>query len=492
MPVGHSEIELECPLFLSSPLFNMALQLISLKTSKQPIYNEYSNSTLYENNLRLITETLYKRIKETPELVSMLDTVVTDHFLGPVDFFDPSGKPLGPTKLKQVQTFWEEQNVQGEAYFGQGLDLFIDGSSFGWYANAAQLLSVKQKESFAKIKALNSEIGTFMEEQMHLPRKVAYLAASTITIKHDDTGILYYIQDAGGSRYKWDKDNVVHVKLMDFNGEVRGFSPLKSLVKEIVIMYMLKDNMMAKMYNGGSPDMIISLKGANGVSKARFERLRTALESFSHLKKSHGNMPIDAEIETHEMGTAMKDMEYRELAMFIISEFALALGLPSSRVPFLMTGSGGTSNKGELSGNSEDAYQAKINARRTIWENGWNKVFRRAGFTAYFRRTNLQDDVRETQASSQRAAYVVSVQTSLAKAQKQLTLQAHLELLSGTKTNLSEEDVEDMAIMVVNDMGGASAGMGGPMQPDNKSKSTVGRDYQAAKEKTASNNGVYT
>lgn len=470
----------------------MALQLISLKRSKQPAYNEVSNSTLFESNVRLITESLYKRIKETPELVAMLDTVVTDHFLGPVDFFDPSGKPLGPTKLRQVQTFWEEQNVQGDAYFGQGLDLFIDGSSFGWYASASQLLSIKQKESMAKIKALDRDMGNFINEQMNLPRKVAYLAASTVTIKHDETGILYYIQDAGGSRYKWDTDQVVHVKLMDFNGEVRGFSPLKSLVKEIVIMYALKENIMAKMQNGGSPDTIISLKGANGVSKARFERLRTALESFSHLKKSHGNMPIDAEIELHEMGTALKDMEYRELAMFIISEFALALGLPSSRVPFLMTGAGGTSNKGELSGNSEDSYQSKINARRTLWENGWNRVFRRAGFTAYFRRTNLQDDVRETQASTQRAAYVVSVQTSLAKAQKQLTLQAHLELLSGTKTNLTTEDVEEMAIMIVNSVDGAPAGIGGPMQPDNKSKSTVGQDYQASKERTASNNGVYT
>ena len=133
-------------------ILTMALQLISLKQSKQPVYNEVSNNILFENNVCLITETLYKRIKETPELVAMLDTVVTDHFLGPVDFFDPSGKPLGPTKLRQVQTFWEEQNVQGDAFFGQGLDLFIDGSSFGWYASASQLLSIKQKESLAKIK----------------------------------------------------------------------------------------------------------------------------------------------------------------------------------------------------------------------------------------------------------------------------------------------------------------------------------------------------
>ncbi len=471
----------------------MALQLISLGKSKQPLYNEYSNNTLFENNLRFVTEAIYKRIKETPELVAMLDTVVTDHFLGPIDFFDAEGRPLGPTKLKQVKIYWEDQNIHGDAFYGQGLDLFIDGSSFGWHVSATNFFSLKQKEAIVKLKELNPTICQFAAEQSHLPRSVSYLAASSITIKHDENGILYYIQDAGGKRVRWDVDQVVHVKLMEFNGEVRGFSALKALIKEITMMYMLKENIMAKLQNGGSPDYIIYLKGANGVSKARFERLRTALESFSHLKKSHGNMPIDAEIGVEPLGTDLKDMEYRELAMFIISEFALALGMPTSRVPFLMSGSGGASNKGELSGNSETSYQTKINSRRSIMENGWNKVFRKAGFTFRFRRDNLQDDVRETQASTQRAAYVIQVQNSLMKAGKQLALDSHLAMLSGTKINLTEEDVEDVEQEQV--MGGqlnALAGPGGKMQPSNLNiKSQVTQDKSAFKEKTASNNGVY-
>ena len=279
--------------------------------------------------------------------------------------------------------------------------------------------------------------------------------------------------------------------MMEFNGEVRGFSPLKALTKEIITMYMLKDNIIAKLRNGGTMDAIISLKGANGQSKARFERLRTALESFSHLHKSHGNMPIDADIQVHQMGTSLKDMEYRELAMFIISEFALALGLPTSRVPFLMTGSGGSSNKGELSGNSEDSYQSKINARRSNWENGWNRVFRKAGFTFKFRRDNLQDDVRETMASTQRAAYVMQVQDSLAKANQQLTLSAQLALLSGSKMNITSEDVEKMERQPMS-MGSPLAAQGGVMQPGNiESKSKVTRDKSQFKEKVASNSGVF-
>src|SRR3990167_907413 len=157
-----------------------------------------------------------------------------------------------------------------------------------------------------------------------------------------------------------------------------------------MIMFMLKENIIASLKNGGSPDYLISILGSNGFNTQRFMRLKTALESFSHLRKSHGNMPVDAELKVFPLGTNLKDMEYRELAMFIISEFLLALGLPVSRVPFLMSGSGGAANKGELSGNSEDSYQKKINSRRTLWENAWNAVFRKAGFTFRFRRDNLQ------------------------------------------------------------------------------------------------------
>jgi len=470
----------------------MALQLVQLQKVKQPLRNTDGVRNIFDDRMRFVAETLYKRIKRTPELVALLDTVVNDHFMGPVDFYDSTSKPMGPTKLKQTQKFWQDHNVQGESFYGQALDYFVDGSSFGWHVSANNILTAKQKEAIAKVKANGLSIGSELDESVNIPRRISYLAASTVDIKSDEFGINYYVQDTAGKRVKWEEDQVVHIKLMDFNGEIRGFSPLKALTNEIVMMFMLKDNIIAKLDNGGSPDYIISMKNAQGVSKSRFERLRSALESFSHLKKSHGNMPIDAEIETHALGTELKDMEYRELAMFIISEFALALGLPTSRVPFLMTGSGGSSNKGELSGNSEDSYQTKINSRRTIWENGWNKVFRKAGFTFKFRRDNLQDDVRETQAAVQRSAYVSEVQNSLFKAKKKLKLNAHLALLSGSKMNISEDDVEDVPKedqfqqeQFPSPVGGA----GGKMQPNSSQLgSKVTQDKAIAKDKTSFNN----
>lgn len=470
----------------------MAIQILQLKKVKQPLRNTESSLSLFDDRMKYVSASLYEMIRRTPELISMLDSVVSDHFMGAVDFYDSFGKPLGPTKIKQVQSFWEDMNVQNDAFYGQALDYFVDGSSFGWHANAAQFLTTKQKEQFVKMKELNPEVAQFATEQAHMPRKISYIAASTMSIKNDEYGEVFYVQETAGQKVRWETDQIVHIKLMDFNGEIRGFSALKALIKEISMMYLLKENIVAKLENGGSPDYIISLKGANGSSKARFQRLRTALESFSHLRKSHGNMPIDAEVSIHPLGTDLKDMEYRELAMFIISEFALALGLPTSRVPFLMTGSGGSSNKGELSGNAEDSYQTKINSRRKQWENSWNKIFKKAGFMFKFRRDNLQDDVRETQASVQRSAFVTGVQDSLFKSKKRLRLPAHLALLSGRQVNITEEDIEDVPEedQMPFAPAGAIGGIGGEMQPGKlENSSKVTKDKSAAKEKTAFNNG---
>jgi len=477
----------------------MALQLTTLARPpvviKQPLLNEPYGSPYFDDNLKYVTARLFKYVEQTPELVAMLDRVVSDHFLAPVEFFDVDGRMLGPTKLRQVKQFWETQQVQTLAFRGSGTDFFMDGTAFGWHDSPLARLSSRQKEalevfeSFSKVKGLET-VGQFAEAKSLQMHKISYLAASTVTMKYDQFGVVYYEQQVANVKKQWPVDMIVPIKMMEWDGKVRGFTPMKALGREIMMMMMLKENIVAQLRNGGTMDHIISLVGANGTSKARFERLRTALESFSHLPKSHGNMPIDAEVKVHPVGTMLKDMEYRELAMFLVSEFALVLGMPTSRIPFMMTGSGGTSNKGELSGNSEDGYQHLMNTRRMLWESAWNSVFRKIGFTFKFRRDNLQDDVRETQALTQRATYAASVQDALQRIKKQLTEEAMLRVLSGNKSDFTQEDIEDAPEPELGvDVGAPVAGQGGRQQPGTMTaKSKVSNDRSASKTRTASNN----
>ena len=476
----------------------MVLKIIQPVTKiESPLFNELGYGMSADNMRRYVSKKIFNIIKSTPELVGMLDTLVVDHFMGPYDFFNNKGQKLGSTNLKRAKEFMFKFKVRRQ-FYGSAIDYFVDGTCFPWHDTAKfHMSTVKQKELFNNFVGLGANtLVSAADEQIKLeidyPRKVGYLAASTTEILHNETGVYGYKQEASGKIKKWNTEQVKHIKLMEFNGEVRGWSGLKSLCMETAALYMLKENMIAKLGNGGSPDTIIHAKGTSMAAKARFERMKTALESFSHLRKSHGNMVLDTEVGAIPMGEKLKDMEYRELAMFAISEFCLALGLPTSRVPFMMTGSGGTSNKGELSGNSEDAYQKKINNRRLSWEEGWNEIFQKAGFMVQFRKDNLQDDIRETSASTQRSTYVTGVVANLKQNDKQLTTEAMLELLSGTKRDISQDDIEDYeqpkSEAMEQQQASANAGNVQPRKAELKSK--VSKDRMASKMRSAGNNGV--
>lgn len=457
----------------------------------QPLLNEAGRWSM-DDMQRYISQKIMLQIKKTPELIGMFDTLVTDHFQGEVDLFTVDGKPLGPTLKKKYELLWESEKID-DAFYGMGIDLFSDGSSFGWTGSAWDGMTLKQKETLKTLDQAYSGgiISMNAVQYAKKPKKIWYLPASTVEIIHDDYGVTAYKQETSGKTIFWDPEQVVHVKLMEMDGKTRSYSGMKALTMEVALMYMIKENLLAKMQNGGSPDNIIFLKNANGISKARFQRLRVALESFSHLRKSHGNMPIDADVGAIPLGASIKDMEYKELAMFVVSEFCLALGLPTSRVPFLMTGSGGVSNKGELSSNSEDSYQKKVNNRRRKFAARWNYQFRKMGFTFKFRTDNLQDDVREVQAAVQRGTYVQSIQSTLTQRGKQLTEYALTQLLSGNKRNIDLEDIEDLDMSANPYMQDQGVGNNNSSSfTNNDMKGRISQDRSDAKTATAKNNGA--
>lgn len=418
-----------------------------------PIINEAGLNGGVSNysNLQYIMSRIIQQIKNTPELVGILDTVVTDHFMGDVNFYAKDGRnSLGPTQQRRAEEFFED-NLVLEIFQGLGWDYFM-GDAYVWHPTIATQNGMKEMQN------LSIKLKEFVKEEMNMPRKFGYVPASTMDITYDLTDIKHYTQTAQGKQIKYSTDEITHLKLIEFNGEIQGLSGLKALSKEIAMMYLLKENILSQLDNGGSPDSIIYLKNSTGMSKARFERLKLALESFSHIKNAHGNLAVDGDVGVHPLSTSLKDMEYRELAMFVVSEFLLAIGVPTTRVSLLMQGAGGATNTGNLAGDAEQAYQKKINSRRLQWERRLNPLFRKLGFTFKFRRDNVQDEVRETQATQMRYSSVGELQRVLNSAGKQLKEHVLLEMLSGTKINVQSDDVEDadMELLQVNAQAGNS------------------------------------
>lgn len=450
------------------------------KGSSPPIINEpgFQGSSNF-SNAQYVAERIVREIKTMPELVGILDTVVTDHFLDEIDFYSVDGmQSLGPTQLKKAKHFWTQNNIT-QIFQGLGMDYFM-GDAYAWHPTLTNQGMMKE---FSGLPARFKEL---IDEEGNIPRKFSYVPASTMTIKYGLTDVEYYVQNAQGKEIRYEVDEITHLKFIEFNGEVTGLSGLKALAREVAMMYMVKENILSQLDNGGSPDSIIYLKNGQGVSKSKFERLKLSLESFSHVKKAHGNLAIDGEVGVHQLGASLKDMEYRELAMFVVSEFLLAIGLPTTRVPFLMTGSGGAANKGNLAGDSEQSYQKKVNNRRRQWEGVLNtQVFNKLGFSIRFRRDNLQDEVRETQATQMRYASVGELQNVLMKSGKKLKESVLLDMLAGVKSRLYEQDLED-AEMDQQIVGGIDRGRVDQLNP----KNNVQEANSKARIDNATNRGV--
>jgi len=418
----------------------MVLQLLT-QTPKhsQPIINEPGvGGTSLFSQAQYVAERIVREIKNTPELIGILDTVVTDHFMGEVDFYSIDGtESLSPLKQKKAQAFWAAQNMMAVLQ-GAGIDYFI-GDAYIWHP------TLKNQGVFKELSSYSPAIKEAINEELNAPRKVSYVPASTMTVRYGLTSVIEYIQRAQGVEIKFTPDEITHLKLIEFNGEAHGMSGLKAMAREIAMMFLVKENILSQLDNGGSPDSIIYLKNGTGISKQKFDRLKLSLESFSHVKRSHGNLAVDGDVGVHQLGASLKDMEYRELAMFIISEFLLGIGLPTTRVPFLMTGSGGTANKGNLATDSEQSYQKKINNRRLQWEQCLNsRVFNKLGFSIRFRRDNLQDEIREVQATQMRYVGVTELLNVLQKGGKTLKTHALLDMLSGVKRHILETDLEEL------------------------------------------------
>lgn len=464
----------------------MVLQLLTPpKRTTSPILNEpgFGSSSQF-SQAQYIAERMIQEVKNTPELIGILDTIVTDHFQGELDYYDVDGFSALPIdKLKKVRDFVAEQCIM-QKFQGIAIDYFM-GDAYVWHPTLTNQGLLKEFSHFPPaIKAM-------VDEEAMKARKFDYVPASTMSIKYNLTDVEYYIQRAQGKEIKYMPDEITHLKLIEFNGEVQGMSGLKALAREIAMMFLVKENILSQLDNGGSPDSIIFLKNGTGVSARKFDRLKLALESFSHVKKAHGNLAVDGDVGVHQLGASLKDMEYRELAMFLVSEFLLATGLPTTRVPFLMTGSGGTANKGNLATDSEASYQKKINNRRLQWEHKLNsRVFKPLGFTIKFRRDNMQDEIREVQATQMRYTGVRELMDILSQAGKTLTDTALIDMLSGVKVRLFEKDLTELKIVTGQPNESSSSLFPPGQSPVTPPPSNVSNKRSEGRKNNATNRGV--
>jgi len=416
----------------------------------RPIITNVVESRGFTQSQRVFTS-LYKQFwrwfVRSPELVATINIPITDIIGDRPSWTDPEGKQLNKQQLKKAVKFWRD-NRGKETVKAWLYDAFVTGDAYLWLAmpenkdiRRAMKEVLKRNHGDIQLPKSNSLqfkellIKASMDEDLKKPKSFDYVASSTMTIIHDQFEIRSYEQLSNGLTAVFSPEEIIHFRYMTMNGLVTGFSPIESLASEIVLLSLVKTNMLAFMRNGGSPDKMFVLPKEIASSPNHLFLIQT-LQKYRKIENRHGNLVLTGEINVEDLQGSPKDLEYKDLALYITSNIAYAYGIPVTRIPYLI---GTSANKGDSGGLSETGYWNMISSFQDSMEDLLNsQLFDKFGWKINFDRKYKQDEVREAQALSQSTDNITKMQQILAKNKMQMTDEKIMDMLE-----LAEDQTEE-------------------------------------------------
>lgn len=403
-----------------------------------------------ENSARIGGSTLqtsklaWLKFRRNPELVATLSIPITDILSDQIDWTDLDGNKLNKLNEKKARKFWRDQRIKDNVLTPFLFDGFLNGDGFIWKGrptrkeiNAAvkeTLEAISIPLSKLEVKELASKM--LIDEDTRKTKRVDHLAASSVIIRHNQYDIEGYTQIANTYSHTFKTDEIIHWRYLNLDGKVQGFSPIEALWAEIMLLTLVKQNMISFMRNGGTPDKVFILPKEIANSK-NHEYLVETLRKYKRIENAHGNLVFTGELDIKDLQINPKDLEYKDLALYITSNIAFSFGIPVTRIPYLI---GTSASKGDSGGLSESGYWNRIsNTQDQIEELLNSQLFEEMGWQMHFRRGYKQDEVREAQTANMMADTVTKHQSILAQSLKRPTTKKVLQLLG-----YAEDDLEDI------------------------------------------------
>lgn len=421
--------------------------------SRRPLINQIpvnitTNSAVGISSTLTKKQKFWRWFKGRPELNSPVMVRVDDTIVD-VSFQSRVGGPLGRNTYLQAQDFYSENQLH-ERLKSIQYDRLVSGSGFLWLGRHSQ----KQvKEVIQRcmerywFKDINMrEVGEIVvrkiiDEDLRRVRSVDYIPSSTVMIEHDQHDVKKYVQWFGAWTAEFMPEEVIHIPLIRADGKVDGFTPVESLNYEIALLWAIKENMWAYMRNGGSPNKVFILPDEISNSE-NHKHLVNELMDRGRMQNRHGNMVLTGQVNVEQLEDNIKDMEYKELALFVTSNIAYALRVPVSRIPYMI---GQSQSKGDASGMAENGYWNMIESDQKTLETALNQqLFRKLGFYIKFKKRYKIDDLREAQSKDMLMDAIGKARTELFNCGLKLKKQKILDMISGTDFELTESDVEEV------------------------------------------------
>jgi len=420
------------------------------QTIRRPIHTSIAgmSSPVMSNNIGRFSNIyarFWKQFKESPELIAVIDIIVTDILGDSPSFLDLNNELLEKTRFNKAQSFWFNNRVK-ESLSAILFDMLITGDGYGWVGFAdsdEQIRAVKEVlreySNRLNVKEYNKLlIKAMQDEDLKKPKRFDYVASSSMQIVADALDVKGYVQHSKGLTASFSPREIVHFRYRTMDGRLEGFSPVEAMAKELALLWFVKGNMIAYMENGGRPNLLFSMKNSRPGSEA-YQRFEDVLRHYKDPRNSNGNLLGSGDIDVKDLSFGKdRDMEYQNLALWITSNIAYVYGVPITRIPYLI---GKSATGGDSGGLAEAGYFRKISIEQDKIELLMNgQVFNPLGFKIRLDRGYKQDEVREAQTYSMNADTVTKLQSIYRMQNKKLSLHKLNELL-----NIRADDLEDMS-----------------------------------------------
>lgn len=413
---------------------------------KRPLNNAiptYPNVISPSRILSQDQKLMWQRFKQTPELMSTLQIPIMDILGERVQFFDRKGKVLSEERQQKINEFWAK-NKGKEVLSSFLFDALLTGEGYLWKGKpnrdditaalkttmnnlGVELGDVRFKE------ILSNAVEDFETQE---PKKIDSVASSTMHIIYDELDILRYEQIVHTKMAVFQPDEIIHFRYWRLNGDVHGFSPAEALIMEFMLLWSIKHNMRAYFENGGAPDkaFILPKEMANSPNH---NYLVDVLKKYKRVQNRHGNLVFTGELDIKDLQGSLKDMEFKDLALYITSTLAFAWGIPVSRIPFLI---GSAATGGDSGGLGEQGYWNRISYMQDSLEDVLNsEFFYQYNLSIRFNRKYKQDEVRDAQTKMMNADAITKYQEILSKCGVMPSKSKVLEMIGW-----NEEDIEEM------------------------------------------------
>lgn len=365
----------------------------------------YTGSVMssYDGRKKKLYMNLYNKITEFNAIINMVasDIVGKAHF-------EPFESNSGRNKILDAEHF-ALNNQLTEVELSQIIDILVTGEGYAWYTgiDTAQLKTVLDNSFKRKFGLKSSESkeysdkaflkllefkGKYLDEDYLKPRKLLYMASSTVDNIHDMHDIISYVQSVNGITKEFKPSEILHLTFAKVDGKITGFTPTPTLIPQLELLDMMWRNQKSLQANGVSGSKIFNFENLH-VGSNEYQRIHEQLTQYRSIENKHGHMLMTNKLNVIDLDNP-ESMHFKEVGLYVIGVLAMHWNIPKGRIPMII---GGTNTKSEVGGGAERSYWMNVERMQDRFLSLWNTQFwiPKFGVKRVFDKDYKQDEVAE-------------------------------------------------------------------------------------------------